>query len=42
MTCGAREQHRRHGNAKPLGGHQVHDEIEFGRLLDRDVTRFRD
>jgi hypothetical protein len=32
---------RRAVRADRLGGDQVDDEIEFGRLLDRDVGRFR-
>src|SRR5262249_46806650 len=35
---GAREQRRRHGEAERLGGGQVHDEIKFGRLLNRDIA----
>jgi hypothetical protein len=31
----------RHVEAERLGGDQVDDEIEFGRLLDRDVGRLR-
>src|SRR5262249_32946752 len=37
---GARE-HRRHFEAERLCGRNVDDEIEFGRLLDREVGRFR-
>src|ERR1700674_3678301 len=29
------------GQAERLGGRQIDDEIEFGRLLDRDVGRLR-
>src|SRR5215831_7689142 len=35
------EQRGRECNAERLGGYQVHDQIEFGRLLDRDITRLR-
>jgi hypothetical protein len=38
---GAREQDRRDIEAQSLRRDQVHDEIEFGRLLDRDVRRLR-
>jgi hypothetical protein len=38
---GAGEQRRRHGEAERLGCDQVDDEIELGRLLDRNVARFR-
>jgi hypothetical protein len=36
---GAREQRWRHGEAERLGGGQVDDEIEFGRLLNRKIGR---
>jgi hypothetical protein len=35
------QQHRRHGEAKRLGGRQIDDEIESGWLLDRDVAWLR-
>jgi hypothetical protein len=38
---GAREQRRWHVEAKRLGGGQIDDEIELGRLLDRYVGRLR-
>src|SRR5262245_42062395 len=38
---GAGEQHRRHLNAERLGGRQIDDEIEFGWLLDRDISGLR-
>ena len=36
-------QQERFGNreAERLGGGQIDDEIEFGRLLDRNVARLR-
>jgi hypothetical protein len=37
---GAGEQCARNRKAKLLGGLQIDDEFEFGRLVDRDVTRF--
>jgi hypothetical protein len=36
---GAGEQRRRHVEAERFRGRQVHDQIEFGRLLDREVAR---
>src|SRR6516164_4921482 len=38
---GAREQRRRHGETESLGGGQVEDKVELGRLLDRKVARLR-
>jgi hypothetical protein len=38
---GAREQRWRHFEAEHLGGRQIDDEIELGRLLYRDVARLR-
>ena len=34
---GAGEQRGRHFEAERLGGRQIDHEIEFGRLLDRDI-----
>src|SRR5262245_19947563 len=36
---GAREQRRRDFEAESLRGRKVYDEIELGRLLDRNVAR---
>src|SRR5262249_43611250 len=38
---GAREQRRWHVDAEDLSSRQIDDEIELGRLLDRDVGRLR-
>src|SRR6516165_11228230 len=38
---GAREQRRRNFKAERLRSGQVNDEIELGRLLNRDVVRLR-
>src|SRR5205807_1280679 len=38
---GAGEQRRRHLKAKRLGGGEIDDEIELGRLLHWDVARLR-
>src|SRR5262245_64202993 len=40
LVC-AGEQHRRNFEAERLRGRNVYDEIEFGRLLDREIARFR-
>jgi hypothetical protein len=32
---GAREQHRRHGEGERLGGLEINDQLEFGRLFNR-------
>jgi hypothetical protein len=37
---GIGEQWRRHVEAERLGGSQIDDEIEFGRLLYRQISRF--
>jgi hypothetical protein len=36
-VIGAGEQCWRHGEAERLSSREIDDEIEFGRLLDRDV-----
>ena len=33
-----REQHRRHSQADCLGGLEIHDQFEFGWLLDGQVA----
>ena len=38
---GAGEQRWRHVEAEGLGRDQVDDQLEFGRLLDREVCRLR-
>jgi hypothetical protein len=38
---GAGEQRGRHGEAEHLGGRQINDEIELGRLLDRKIGWLR-
>src|SRR5215467_4338488 len=38
---GEREQHRRNRQAERLGDLQIDDEIEFNRLLDRQIGRLR-
>src|ERR1700737_4463682 len=38
---GAGEQLRRHVDAERLGSSEIDDEIEFGWLLDRNVTGLR-
>ena len=35
---GEREQARWHGDAERLGSREIDNELEFGRLLDRDIT----
>ena len=35
---GAREQRGGHVEAERLGGREINDEIEFGRLLNRDIA----
>ena len=37
---GAGEQRLRHGEAERPGGLEVDHQLEFGRLLDRQVSRF--
>ncbi|MGC1745876.1 MAG: hypothetical protein WA754_25440 [Pseudolabrys sp.] len=41
MTLPAARQHRRRDANERLGRLEVDDQLELGRLLDRDVTRFR-
>ena len=38
---GAGEKHWRHGKAECTRGLEVDDELEFGRLLDRQVSGLR-
>ena len=38
---GAREHGRRHGEVERLGGDQIYNEVEFGRLLDRKIGGLR-
>jgi len=38
---GTGEQRWRHFEAERPGGRNVYDEIELGRLLDREIGRFR-
>ena len=38
---GGREQRRRHGEAEHPGGLEVDDQLELGRLHDRQVRRLR-
>ena len=35
---GEREQVRRYGDAERLGSREIDNELEFGRLLDRDIA----
>ncbi len=37
---GAGEQRGRHGEAEGFGGLEINDQLEFGRLLDRNISRF--
>jgi hypothetical protein len=39
MALVARKQHQQPGNTERLGGYQVHDEIEFCRLLGMSLGR---
>ena len=36
---GAGEDRRRHGKAKRLGGLEIHNQLEFRRLLHRQISR---
>src|ERR1700745_2660151 len=38
---GASEEHWRHVEAEDFGGRQIDDEVEFGRLLHREIGRLR-
>jgi hypothetical protein len=38
---GAGEQRRRHGEAEGLGSFEVNHQLEFGRLLDRQIGGLR-
>src|SRR5262249_11086689 len=38
---GATEQHGRNGETQCFGGGQIDDEIESGRLLDREISGLR-
>jgi hypothetical protein len=41
QLVGGSEQRGRNGESKRLGGLEIDDEIEFGRLLDRDIAGLR-
>src|SRR5262249_1266159 len=40
-TRGAGEQSRRHFEAERIGSREINEEIEFGRLLDRELGWLR-
>jgi hypothetical protein len=40
-TIDSGKQCRRHLNSQSLGGFQVDHQLKFGRLLDRQISRFR-
>src|SRR5258706_11948750 len=41
QLVGASTQDTRYGQSERLGGIEVHDQLELGRLLDRQVRRIR-